>query len=318
VLVPKFTSLLFPILLLPLLLTASRQAASSAPSSSPKPNLNLFAQTNLAAWCIVPFDSKKRGPEERAAMLERLGFRHFVYDYRAEHIPTFDAEIEALQGHHIHLLGWWFPTSLNDEARLILDVLKRHHLKTQLWVMGGGEAARNAEEQQQRVSVEAERIKAIAEAAKAQGCTVGLYNHGGWFGEPENQIAIVERLRSIGITNVGIVYNLHHGHAHVQRFPQLLQKMKPYLLALNLNGMFADADKTDRQIAPIGQGTVDLELLRTIANSGWEGPIGILNHSDEDAELRLRDNLDGLVWLVAQLQGKPAISKPKPRTWNRF
>ena len=32
----------------------------------------LFARTNLAAWCIVPFDAKKRGPEERAAMLERL------------------------------------------------------------------------------------------------------------------------------------------------------------------------------------------------------------------------------------------------------
>jgi sugar phosphate isomerase/epimerase len=251
-------------------------------------------------------------------MLERLGFRHFVYDYRAEHIPTFDAEIEALQRHHIHLLGWWFPTSLNDEARLILDVLKRHHLETQLWVMGGGEATRNAEEQQQRVNAEAERIKAIAETANDQGCTVGLYNHGGWFGEPENQIAIVERLRSIGITNVGIVYNLHHGHAHVERFPQLLPKMKPYLLALNLNGMFADADKTDRQIAPLGQGNLDLELLRTIANSGWEGPIGFLNHSDEDAELRLRDNLDGLAWLVAQLQGKPAISKPKPRTWNRL
>lgn len=35
----------------------------------------LFARTNLVAWCIVPFDAKKRGPEERAAMLEKLGFQ---------------------------------------------------------------------------------------------------------------------------------------------------------------------------------------------------------------------------------------------------
>ena len=56
----------------------------------------LFARTNLVAWCIVPFDGKKRGPEQRAEMLERLGFRLFAYDYRAEHIPTFDAEMEAL------------------------------------------------------------------------------------------------------------------------------------------------------------------------------------------------------------------------------
>ena len=33
----------------------------------------LLAPTNLVAWCIVPFDTKKRGPEERAEMLERLG-----------------------------------------------------------------------------------------------------------------------------------------------------------------------------------------------------------------------------------------------------
>src|SRR5262249_40928452 len=45
----------------------------------------LFRQDNLVAWCIVPFDAKKRGPEDRAAMLERLGFKHFAYDWRAEH-----------------------------------------------------------------------------------------------------------------------------------------------------------------------------------------------------------------------------------------
>src|SRR5215467_5451910 len=72
-------------------------AASAA--ESPTLDLSLFARTNLVAWCIVPFDAAKRGPEERAAMLERLGFQHFAYDYRAEHIPTFDAEVKALQRH---------------------------------------------------------------------------------------------------------------------------------------------------------------------------------------------------------------------------
>src|SRR6266404_1824320 len=89
----------------------------------------LFARDNLVAWCIVPFDAKKRGPEERAAMLERLGFKLFAYDYRAEHISSFDAEMDALERHRIRLLAWWFPPTMNDEARLILDVLKRHRLK---------------------------------------------------------------------------------------------------------------------------------------------------------------------------------------------
>src|SRR4051812_20241643 len=46
----------------------------------------LFGRDNLVAWCIVPYDGKKRGPEERAAMLDRLGFRRFAYDWRAEHV----------------------------------------------------------------------------------------------------------------------------------------------------------------------------------------------------------------------------------------
>ena len=53
----------------------------------------------------MPCDAKKRGPEERAATLEKLGFTQFAYDYRAEHIPTFDAEMEALKRHHIRLFG---------------------------------------------------------------------------------------------------------------------------------------------------------------------------------------------------------------------
>jgi len=67
---------------------------------------------------------------------------------------------------------------------------------------------------------------------------------------------------------------------------------------------------------PLGQGDLDLSLLKTIRASGWRGPIGILNHTDEDAEARLQDNLEGLDWLASQLDGKPAGERPKPRSWK--
>jgi len=261
----------------------------------------LFTRSNLFAWCIVPFDAKKRGPEERAAMLEKLGFTLFAYDYRVEHIPTFDAEIEALRRHHIRLLAWWFPGTFNDEAKLILDVLRKHGLRdVQLWVTGGGKPTKTVEEQKARVTAEAARLKPITDAAAKNGCKVALYNHGGWFGEPENQLEIIASLRAEGVTNVGIVYNLHHGHAHLDRFVELLQKMKPHLLALNLNGMIRDGDKVGKKILPIGQGDLDLKLLRIISESGWHGPIGILNHTEEDAEVRLEENLRGLDRLLQQ------------------
>jgi quinoprotein glucose dehydrogenase len=293
-------------------LAVGRIRAAEAISSA-----SLFTRTNLVAWCIVPFDRKARGPEERARMLEKLGIKMFAYDYRAKHIPSFDAEVEALEKHHIRLLAWWFPTEYNDEAKLILDVLKRHGLRdVQFWVMGGGGPTANAKDQTDRVEAETKRLKPIAEAAGKIGCQVGLYNHGGWFGEPENQLAIIDRLRATGVTNVGIVYNLHHGHDHLDRLPALLELMKPHLLALNLNGMVRHGDAIGKLILPLGQGDLDLPLLKIIQASGWRGPVGILNHTDEDAEERLRDNLDGLDYLVAQLDGQRPPPKPTPRSFK--
>jgi sugar phosphate isomerase/epimerase len=274
---------------------------------------SIFAHDNLVAWCIVPYDAAKRSPEDRAAMLERLGIHKFAYDWRAEHLPHFEEEVAALDRHHIELTAVWFPTTLNNDGKFILAALAKHQLRPQIWVMGGGNPTTSPAEQAKRVETECNRIRPIAEEAAKIGCTVALYNHGGWFGEPENQLAIIEKLK---LANVGIVYNLHHGHAHVGRLAALLELMKPHLMALNVNGMDPDGDKKGRMILPIGQGELDLQLLKTIADSGWRGPVGILNHTIEsDAEARLRDNLAGLDWLVAQLDGKPAGAKPLPSSW---
>jgi putative heme-binding domain-containing protein len=310
-----------PIVLIGLLLGGVVPAVAGLAEAAPAPGAaeagaRLFARDNLVAWCIVPFDSKKRGPEERAAMLERLGFQRFAYDWRAEHIPSFDAELEALKRHGIKLEAFWVsPGELNRESRLILDVLRRHAIRTRLWVLLDLGADRvTGAEQRRRVALAATKLQPLAEAARSIGCTLALYNHGGWFGEPENQVAIIEELERQGVADVGIVYNLHHGHDHLDRFAGLLAQMKPYLRGVNLNGMERDGDRHGRKILPLGQGALDLDLLRAIRDSGWRGPIGILGHTQDDAEERLRDNLDGLDWLVPQLEGKPAGPRPKPRT----
>lgn len=260
-----------------------------------------FVIDNLVAWCIVPFDDRDRTPTERSEMLVRLGLKRYAYDYRAKHIETFDDEMLAIKKHGIELTAWWFPTSLTDEAKLILDVLKRHDVKTQLWVTGGGGSTNSPEEQAARVQAEAARIAPIADAAAEIGCRVCLYNHGGWFGEPENQIEVI---KALGRSNVGIVYNLHHGHDHLDRFPQLLEKMLPYLDCLNLNGMVKGGDKVGKKILPIGDGELESDLIQAIFASGYTGPIGILNHTQENAETRLRKNLDGLHKILKSIDPK--------------
>jgi hypothetical protein len=264
----------------------------------------LFRRDNLVAWCIVPFDAKKRGPEERAAMLETLGIRHFAYDWRPEHVPTFEQEWDALAKHGITLDAFWtlpprFPESLTD--------FSKRGLAPSFWVMA---TAPGELDQAAKVKHAADALRPTAQAAAQAGCRLSIYNHGGWGGEPENMAAVCAAL---AMPNVGIVYNQHHGHDHLPRFEEALTTMLPHLHFLNLNGMTAGGDKQGKKILVIGQGDLDVALARTICASGYSGPIGILNHTAHDAEARLRDNLEGLAWVVGELTGS-RVPKPTPRT----
>jgi sugar phosphate isomerase/epimerase len=307
----RITSAVFAVIALLAGVQAFADPTATAPASQPA--ADIFARGNLVAWCIVPYDGQHRNPQQRAEMLERIGLRKFAYDWRAQHLPGFDSELDELQKHKIELVGVWFPDALNNDARFMLDCLAKHHVHTQLWVASWGS---DGLAQQARVDEVADRMRPIAKAAGQIGCTLGLYNHGGWFGEPENQLAIVDRLNHDGITNVGIVYNLHHGYGDLDRFPQLFPKMLPHLLAVNLNGMSKIPPGIGEPVVPVGQGALDLALLKIIRDSGYAGPIGIINESNEDAEARLLDNIAGLDWLRPQLNRQPAGIRPQPKTWR--
>lgn len=258
---------------------------------------SVFRQENLMAWCIVPFDSHNRPPMERAKMLSELGFTKFAYDYRAEHVPTFEDEIQALKKYNVELSAWWFPGSLNDEAKMTLSLFEKHKVNPQLWVMGGGDLNMSKEDEDRFIESEINRLRPIAEAGDRIGCSLALYNHGGWFGVPENMVRLV---KAIDRPNVGIVYNLHHAHDQIERLPEILNLLKPYLLALNVNGMETNGDQIGKKILVIGEGNRDAQVFRQIAESGYSGPIGILNHTQEDARDRLDKNIKGLRRLLSK------------------
>ena len=266
---------------------------------------SIFAKDNLVAWCIVPFDAANRGPEERAQMLGRLGIKRLAYDFRDQHIRTFDLEIDALQKNGIELTAFWMATGMEPHKdtviHTIFDLIKRRGLKTQLWTLLSAPKEFDELPQEERIARTSKAVSYIARRAKELECSVGLYNHGGWFGEPENQIAII---RQIGLDNVGIVYNFHHGHEHIDRFPELLKIMKQHLLCLNLNGMRKGGPK----ILPLGEGDHELKMLKVVRDSGYEGPVGILDHRNElDAELSLQENIDGLKKLINTLGDENAL-----------
>ena len=78
-----------------LLILVLLACVAAAPASRPAETggSDAFARDNLVAWCIVPFDAAKRNPQQRAEMLARLGLSRVAYDWRDEHIPTFEEEI---------------------------------------------------------------------------------------------------------------------------------------------------------------------------------------------------------------------------------
>ena len=258
---------------------------------------------NLHAWCIVPYDAKERGPEERAAMLGELGLKRFAYDYRDVHIPTFDREVEAMKSGNIEIIAWWFPVQLDATARKILDTIKHHEIKPALWVSGWGGPVASGKEQRERVAEEVARLRPICVAAKELGCEVGLYNHQGWFGDPDNELAVLQGLRSEGLDNVSIVYNFHHAHEHVRMFPTIWPRISGYVSAINVSGVAEDGDLNGKKILYVGEGDHEERMLRTILDSGWRGSVGVLSHRTEvDAAVALRRNMSGLAELVRALR----------------
>lgn len=267
----------------------------------PLADAGIFSRTNLVAWCIVPFDAAKRGPAERAAMLGRLGLRAVAYDYRDEHIPSFDDEIAALRENDIDLSAWWCGgvdprDPLGGSVGLALETLRRNQASSDLWV-DMREQAFDGLSQPEKLTLAAQAVDAIASEAGKLNSSVGLYNHGGWYGEPENQMAILDKA---GADNVGLVYNFHHGHEQLDRLGVLFPLMAPHLLCVNLNGMTPGGAK----IVPLGSGARDREMIELVRASGYQGPIGILDHRNElDAEDSLRENLEGLASLVSTIPG---------------
>ena len=276
---------------------------------TPKSAASNLARDQLVAWCIVPFDGKKRGPAARAEMIKRIGMRRVAYDWRQVHVATFEEEILEYKKHGIEYFAFW---DTHPEA---FRLFAKHKISPQIWKML---SSPKAETQEEKVRLAAEQILPLVKQTRELGSKLGLYNHGGWHGEPENMVAVCQYLRKHHkADHVGIVYNQHHAHSRIDDFGKVVELLKPYLLCLNLNGMAPRGDQIGKKILPLGEGEADLKLLKIIRASGYTGPIGIIGHTQDDVEERLLDNLDGLDWLLPQLDGKPAGEKPKLRTWSQ-
>lgn len=258
----------------------------------------IYGKQNLAAWCIVPFDAKNRTPGERAEMLQQLGLQRFAYDWREPHLATLEEEIIQCKRRDIEFFAFW---GWHDS---LAPLIAKHDVHPQIWWMFPPPAGETEEE---RIENAAQELLPLVEKTKQLGLQLGLYNHGGWSGEPANMAAVCRRLRELGDNDhVGIVYNFHHAHDHINDFSSALQVMQPYLICVNLNGM---NDNESPKILQLGAGKHERQMMKVLEDSGYQGPIGIVHHRDGvDAEVGLRENLAGMQQILTDLDDEPALT----------
>ena len=276
------------------------QTEHSTPEIEVADTPSIYDMENLLAWCVVPFDSEARGPVARVNMLKQLGFTKFAYDWRDQHLPSFPQEVELLNQQQIELTSvwWWIDGQgedlLNEGNQQLLHYLDSLDVSCDIW-MSFSDNYFDGMDDAAKLEKAVESVKLLHQKAADVGCKLMLYNHGSWFGDPRNQVAIIEKS---GLNDIGIIYNFHHAHQQIDQFSELLQVMLPYLNTVNINGM----DENGAKILTVGQGQREGEMLQILAESGFDGHVGIIGHLEqEDVEQVLRRNILGLQQITKTL-----------------
>ncbi|WP_291379371.1 phosphotransferase [Demequina sp.] len=292
----------------------------------------------MAASHLVAHDALRRGPDERARMLRRIGIRRIVWDWREEHLGAFDAELDALRRHQVALSGMWTPLPMPafeepDYAsrfgvvpmaiKTLITEAARRGYAPDLWTqIGFGQAGAQVplsnQAHQAEVNRAADHLAGLARLARGHGMCVVLTNHGGWAGEPRTLVGVVQELARRGLGNVGIGFRLQHAHHLIADLDHHIKTMEEHLVAFMLSGADAGAELSGRVILPFGAGSRDRWVTHALLESGWRGQLVIHAVGQDDSEARLLDSLDGWEWSVDRFLRHPR-PRPVPRilepTW---
>lgn len=272
----------------------------------------LGADENLVAWAFLNYEPEGRPPEERAQMLQRLGFTKCGYEGHPHLTGQLEEHIIAYRRHNIELIGIYLEIRQanpleQDYLIQAIEVIERQQCKLQLWLTIKESLFKGIPETH-RAQIACDYIRPLADKVIPMGCKIAMYNHGGWTGLPSNQVQIIKRLRArYDAKDLGIVLNFHHAHPFVDDFSALFQQAQPYLFLVNTNGMRVKVDADGKRVGnpkilALGQGKHEVDMLRIVKASGYIGPIGVIDHVKKvDPEVNLRRNLKALKGILDSL-----------------
>ncbi|MFD2823393.1 sugar phosphate isomerase/epimerase family protein [Lacinutrix iliipiscaria] len=254
-----------------------------------------FKVDKISPWCIIGFDALDRSPKQRIDMLKQMGFTKYGYNKGKGDLTKMKEEFKLAKENNIEIVSifLWLNAKRDSIGKLsplnqeLLSNINEVEYKPTIWLSFSNNYFEGLN-QEQSIELSIEMIKFIKLKADKMGCKLALYNHHGWFGNPHNQVEILEKLNQNSIT---MVYNFHHSQEYIDEFPEIVKKIKPYLSFVNLNGV----KKEGPQILPIGKGDYEFEMVKLLIDQGFHGPWGILGHlKTEDVQKVLKRNVEGL------------------------
>ena len=258
--------------------------------------------TKVSPWCIIGFDTEDRSPKERIELLQELGLSNYGFNKGKGDYSSMKEEFELAKenGIEINSIFLWLNADrdtigqLGEANTLIFNNLKELDTKPTVWLSFSNNFFEDIS-QEESINLSLEMIKYVKKLSAEVGCDLALYNHRGWFGNPQNQIELLERLDD---SSISMVYNFHHAHEYVDEFESVAKKITPYLSYVNLNGV----KKEGPEILTIGEGDHELAMVKNLIEQGYKGPWGILGHiKTEDVRDVLKRNLAGLEKLNKEL-----------------
>jgi len=275
---------------------------SSCQESKPDQLVN---PEEVSAWCIKGFDILDRTPQQRIAMVKEMGIKRYGYNRGKGDISQMTEEFKLAKENGIEIPSvflWLNPKrdsigKLSEGNQELLAKLAEVYQKPAIWVSFSNSFFEDISDSES-MELAVDMIKFLKSKTDEIGCPLALYNHTGWFGEPENQIEI---LKQVDEEALSLVFNFHHAHDYVDEFCEVAKKIRPYLSYVNLNGMVRDSSK----IFTLGKGESEYEMIKCLKAEGYEGPWGILGHiKTEDVKLVLQRNMEGLKALNVQYQSE--------------
>ncbi len=263
--------------------------------SCSKDKETLIDRNDLYPWCIVAFDSLERSPHQRISMLKDLQFDKYAYDGNKTYLDGLELELALAQENQIEVTAVWFWLNakrdslhqLSQSNERLLSILEQSEVHPTLWVSFNNNFFKD-QSHETSLKEAIELISMIYEKATKLGSKVALYNHGGWFGDPDHMVEII---RALPEYELSIVYNFHHAQEDLTDLPRILKLITPYLSAVNLNGVTVGGPK----ILAVGAGELERQMVQMLLENGYNGPWGVLGHiKHEDVRIVLERNLEGI------------------------